>query len=371
MSHSVRFLALAIAAWAGVRAITLGLDPGRDALAATLDDSQLSEAAQGPTAPASATPPPAPGMQVSQPAYGALPYGYGAPPYGWQPYYQPQWLPAQAPPPTVIRLVQAAAPQQAMPAPTYYPPYYASAGMAAPSSIPPLALPQPDGVLLPPRPHSTPPIELHSASEPKRLRGYGYAFYRQEGTRSAPTLAPVGTLGGSQTASRIFYRLAPRLDASFRHYGAFGDYAGSEAALGLRYQPFSNVPLAITAERRQRISGFGRSDFSVFGEYGAYEVKLPSGFTADGFAQAGIVGLTDPDWFVDAQLSATRPVWDGIEAGAGIWTSAQPGVHRVDAGPRLSVPIGKRLNVIADYRFNLAGNAQPSTGAAVTVAADF
>lgn len=259
-----------------------------------------------------------------------------------------------------------------MAVPAYYPPYYASMGIAAPSSIPPLSLPQSHGALLPPpRPHSTPPIELHSASEPKRLRGYSYAFYRQNGTISTPTLALVGTLGGSQTASRIFYRLAPRVDASLRHYRAFGNYAGSEAALGIRYQPFANIPLAVTAERRERISGYGRSDFSVFGEYGAYGVKLPSGFTADGFAQAGIVGLSDPDWFVDTQLSATRPVWGKTEAGLGLWTSAQAGLHRVDAGPRISVPVGKRLNVIADYRFNLAGNADPSSGAAVTVAADF
>ncbi|WP_265569659.1 hypothetical protein [Sphingomicrobium nitratireducens] len=60
-----------------------------------------------------------------------------------------------------------------------------------------------------------------------------------------------------------------------------------------------------------------------------------------------------------------------VDGGFGVWGSAQPGLSRLDAGPRLSMPLGKRMRVHADYRFTLAGNARPGSGPAVTVAGDF
>ena len=366
MSHSVRFLALAITAWAGVRAITLGLDPGRDALAATLDDSLLSEAAQGPTAPAPAAPPPAPGMRSS-------PIGYPPTPYGWMPGYPAMW---QAPPAqTVVRLVQPAAPYASpMAIPAYYyaaPPQAMAMSATLPfdpyAAPPPLLSPPP---LAAPLPSASPPLQ-RGAPTLDRLRLHGWAYYRQETGATSAGLAPGGTLGGSQAGARMLYQVRPGLDASARYVSSIGTVRGSEAALGVRYQPFKNIPLAITAERRQRIDGVGRSDFAAFAEYGAYGVRLPGEFSADGFAQAGVVGVSEKDWFLDAQLSATRPVWRDVRAGAGIWTSAQTGLQRVDIGPRLTMPVGNGLTLHADYRLKVAGNAEPTDGASVTIAGDF
>lgn len=368
MSHSVRFLTLAIAAWAGVRAITLGLDPGRDALAATLDDSQLSEAAQGPTAPASASPPSTPGMQVSTMAYAQNPYG-------WMPAYPPPWAyPAAPPPAPVIRIVQspAAAPS---PGAMAIPAYYYGTTSAYSSQTLPSGLAYPEAASMPTAtasmlPLSTPPLQPQELVEDRRLRGHVWGHYRQD-TSGLPSLAPGGTLGGSQAGVRLLYRVAPGLDLSARNVGSLGNFAGSEAALGVRYAPFANLPLAITAERRQRVHGFGRSDFAAFAEYGAYGVAMPAGFTADGFAQAGMVGLDGKGWFLDAQLAATRPLYRDMRLGAGVWTAAQRGLSRVDIGPRLTVPVGNQLALHADYRVNVAGNAAPGSGATITFAKDF
>jgi hypothetical protein len=54
-----------------------------------------------------------------------------------------------------------------------------------------------------------------------------------------------------------------------------------------------------------------------------------------------------------------------------VWGGAQPGVYRVDAGPRLSMKIRNNIRVHADWRQRLAGKADPGSGPALTLAADF
>jgi hypothetical protein len=49
----------------------------------------------------------------------------------------------------------------------------------------------------------------------------------------------------------------------------------------------------------------------------------------------------------------------------------QPGLYRVDAGPRLSYEFGRGIRIHADYRQRLAGEAAPSSGPALTIAGDF
>ena len=55
----------------------------------------------------------------------------------------------------------------------------------------------------------------------------------------------------------------------------------------------------------------------------------------------------------------------------GVWGGAQPGVYRIDAGPRVTMKVRDNLKVHVDYRFKLAGNAQPGSGPALTLAGDF
>jgi hypothetical protein len=70
-------------------------------------------------------------------------------------------------------------------------------------------------------------------------------------------------------------------------------------------------------------------------------------------------------------MTVSRPVYRQFSAGLGVWGGAQPGIYRVDAGPRITMRVRPNLKVHLDYRARLAGNAQPGSGPAVTLAGDF
>jgi len=144
---------------------------------------------------------------------------------------------------------------------------------------------------------------------------------------------------------------------------------GAELAGGVRVMPFRSIPIAITAERRQSISrdGGGRSAFALFDEGGLYHQPMPLEFSLDAYLQAGAVGLNSRDLL----LVFARPVWGRVSAGVGLWGGYQPGVYRVDAGPRISVRLRDNIYAHIDWRQRLAGRAEPSSGPALTVAADF
>ena len=81
------------------------------------------------------------------------------------------------------------------------------------------------------------------------------------------------TLGGSQAGARVTYWVRPGLAASLRTSTPLGGARGGEVALGVRYQPFRTIPIAVTAERRQRFGrAGGRNDFALFLEGGLYDV---------------------------------------------------------------------------------------------------
>lgn len=86
---------------------------------------------------------------------------------------------------------------------------------------------------------------------------------------------------------------------------------GGELAAGVRVHPLRSIPVWITAERRFQLGryGGGRNAFALFAESGLYNQSLPWGFTLDGYAQAGIVGLSSRDLFADGGATFTRPVY--------------------------------------------------------------
>ena len=67
----------------------------------------------------------------------------------------------------------------------------------------------------------------------------------------------------------------------------------------------------------------------------------------------------------------SRPVWGRFSAGFGVWGGYQPGLYRVDAGPRISMRVRDNISVHLDWRQRLAGDAAPGSGPALTLAADF
>lgn len=190
--------------------------------------------------------------------------------------------------------------------------------------------------------------------------------------RGGATLAPGGTLGGSQAGVRVLRDLGSGFSLSARAYLPLQRPQGAEAAAGLDWRPVAGVPVNILVERRQAVGREGRSAFSVTA-YGGFSRALPEGLRADGYGQAGLVGTRSRDAFVDASLRVVRP-WHRLELGGAVWGAAQPGVSRLDAGPSLSwrLPVpGAHLRLEADWRFRLAGDAAPRSGPALVVAADF
>lgn len=188
----------------------------------------------------------------------------------------------------------------------------------------------------------------------------------------ASSLAPGGTLGGSQAGARLVWRLDHRLALSARAYAPLRRAAGAEAALGLEWRPAPRVPVALLAERRIGLGREGRDAFALM-VHGGGSARLPLSVRLDGYAQAGIVGLAARDLFVDGAARVSVPVGP-VEVGGGAWGAAQPGAARIDAGPsvswRLPVPRSS-LRLSADWRFRIVGDARPDSGPALTLAADF
>ena len=222
---------------------------------------------------------------------------------------------------------------------------------------------------------STPVQPLSIAPPPKpkldRLQLTSWALLR--GAPQPGSLAPGGTLGGSQAGARLTYAFNRWLAASVRTTSPLGGSRGAEIAAGVRVTPFRSIPVAITAERRQSISpdGGGRSAFALFAEGGVYRQPMPLHFSLDAYAQAGVVGFNSRDLFADGAFAFTRPLWGRVSAGFGVWGGAQPGLYRIDAGPRISVRVRDNIYANVEWRQRIAGNAHPGSGPALTLGADF
>ena len=369
MSAPVRFLFVAVAGWALFRGATAGMLPGVEAF--TIARAEAAPPPIVPTefpsiAPPAPQPAAVPGpypQYLAYPQYGAYP---PSPQYAAVPTY---YYPASAP----SRRVTVPPPP---PQPAEQPPYEATPEFYAP--IPQLAewdLAQYAGRPVA-APQSTPaPIPVPSFIPRKhldRMQLSTWALLRsQPGTGS---LASGGTLGGSQAGARLTYAFDPRIAASIRTSTPIGGSTrGGEVAAGVRLTPFPSIPVSITAERRQAIGRFstGRSDFALFAEGGVYQQPLGWNLLLDGYAQAGVVGLRTRDVFADGSLAVSRPVWGRFSAGVGVWGGYQPGLYRIDAGPRLSMRVRPNVSLHLDWRQRLAGSAEPGSGPALTLGANF
>jgi hypothetical protein len=368
MSNSIRFLGAAVLAWAAVRAVSLGLVPGTQALAFDAQAAQPDKPRLPPIEPTPLPPiepvappyaPPGPVAGYSpQPAYPAY---AGYPPYPAYPIYIP--IPASAArssAPQIVYLDRAPALPAEINVYGGAPPMLDSRQPAATASSP---VPAPGW-------QSTPSIgELKLPKLPDRLSISSWATMRNRA--GSDSLANGGMLGGSQAGARLLWRFDPHLSASLRSSAPINSQRGVEAALGLRYQPSARWPVAFTLERRHAFRDYGQSAFALFAEGGLYGRPMPWDSSLDAYFQGGVVDFNNPDWFVDGQAAVTRPVWRNLSAGLGVWGGAQPGLSRLDIGPRASLRVGSRMRVHVDYRYQLLGNAVPGSGGVVTLAGDF
>lgn len=351
MSAALRFLAVAVIGWGALRAASLGVLPGAEMLSV-----ERSEAAVPPIV-ATSLPPiePPPAYAEEQFTYAVAQPGPPAPvPAAYYAPYQPS---ARSAPVTPIAHT---------PPPLFYSPIpqlddwplsrLASASLPARRSTPAAATAVASGGMSKPR--------------LDRLRLTAWSLLRQ---RPGPgSLASAGTLGGSQAGARLTYYVTPQIAASLRTSSPIGRSSGGEVAGGVRIAPFRSIPVALTVERRQAFGrGGGRSAFALFLEGGLYQRPMPWRFQLDAYAQAGIVGARRRDLFADGALTLTRPLYGRFSGGFGLWGGVQPGLYRVDAGPRLTMRVRDNVRVHVDWRQRVAGNASPPSGPALTLAGDF
>jgi len=365
MSNSIRFLGTAIFAWAAVRAVSLGIIPGTQALAF---DAEAAQSARPPLPAIQPTP-----LPPIDPVAATIPSSGPGPIPGPQ-FFSGASYPAYAPYPVYIP-VPAVSASRSVPAQIAYldrppavpaeinvyggAPAFGEWDRPAATPPPPVAAPQ-----------STPSFgELKLPKLPGRLSISSWATMRNQA--GSDSLANSGMLGGSQAGVRLLWKVDPHLSASIRASAPVNSQRGIEASLGIRYQPFTSIPVAVTLERRHAVGNYGQSAFALFAEGGTNGRPMPWNATLDGYFQAGIVDFNSPDWFVDGQAAVSRPVWRNLSAGLGLWGGAQPGLNRLDVGPRATLRVGRAMRVHLDYRYKLLGNAVPGSGGVVTLAGDF
>lgn len=229
-------------------------------------------------------------------------------------------------------------------------------GMVEPINIAPM---------LPP-----PPAQTHFTPPPSRWSGSGWLMVRQG---SGISTAPGGQIGGSQGGIRIAYTIDRR-----RRVAVFGRFVtplegrGREATIAAEWQP-TRAPVRIVAEHRFAIDG-GTSG-PALGLVTGGELGLPAGFGLETYGQAGVIRRDRTEPYADGAARATRRIpGTPVSLGAGAWGAAQRGAARLDIGPSatVAVPIaGQRVRLAVDWRQRVAGDARPGSGVALTLGSDF
>lgn len=300
-----------------------------------------------------------------------------------------------APPVPVVRsdpraahaLLAPPAMLQAVPTPRFVRPAGTEPFAAAPSGILLAAI---AGYSLPPIPSSAGEAaarrrdELHAVQrgKPSRWRFDTWLFLR-EGSGAAAAAARTPLYGASQVGAVAAFRLAPtsprQPEAYARLSKALIEGGESEAALGLRLDPVSVLPITLHAEARVTERD-GRFELrpSAFVTAGFEERALPGGMALRGYGQAGYVGGRHASGFADGMIAADRALAEvgtaELRLGAGAWGGAQRGTARLDVGPTVSLALpvaGAPVRLSADYRIRVAGDAAPGGGAALTLSTGF
>jgi hypothetical protein len=215
----------------------------------------------------------------------------------------------------------------------------------------------------------------------RRLRYYAYSFWRS-GQPGTDQIAPAAQYGGSQSGIIANYRLTDYggggrgLSLLVRAAATPGKFSDEELAVGLRWQPFNALPMNVSAERRIRTQS--PDQFAVYAAGSAGNVPLILGLRARGFAQAGVIPARQPNIFFDAGMRAETKLVDSgksaVSIGLGGWAGGQRGASRFDIGPTIRGDIGigrTRLDISADWRFRVGGNARPGNGPAVTISTGY
>ena len=366
MRPSLRFLGLAIVGWAGLRAAAHGVLPGAEIFQIEPSEAKAPSIVATEFPPIEPIPPAVPGAASTDLTPTAMPYGQMYPQI--RPVAVPVYYAAASPSQGPTRL------RNVLPTPTPAPQFYSPIPRLDEwplSRVAAASMPANRSSVV--APGQSIPVALEQNGV-DRLQLTAWALLRppQAGISSPRSLSTGGTLGASQAGARLSYNFTRSIAATLRTTSEVGR-RGGELAAGMRIQPVGGVPVWLTAERRQRLGkyGGGRNAFALFFEGGVWDRPMPLHFSLDAYLQGGVVGFHHRDRFIDGGFTFTRPVYKQFSAGFGLWGGAQPGVYRVDAGPRISMRVRNNVRVHVDWRQRLAGNAAPGSGPAVTLAGDF
>lgn len=192
------------------------------------------------------------------------------------------------------------------------------------------------------------------------------------------------TYGASQAGAVLRYRLdmasGHRPTAYVRTTSTLGALNETAAALGVAARPIAALPIVAALEGRVvDQNGDSRVQPAAMAVTELPPLALPGALRAELYAQAGYVGGRYATAFADGQLRVDRSLLSLGRAearlGGGAWGGVQEGASRLDAGPGLTVsaPLSPKVfgRLALDWRFRVAGNAEPGSGPAMTVAAGF
>lgn len=252
--------------------------------------------------------------------------------------------------------------------------------------LPPFLLAYLQGAPVPPGVPAAAPLlvgasKSSAALAVSRWSADGWLLLRQDTTASFASDRP--SYGRSQAGAVVRYALAPasghRPQAYVRASTALSGARERELAAGFSARPLAGMPVRLAAEARVSDTRDGTAlRPAVYAVSEFPPVELPLGTRSEAYLQAGYVGGRFATAFVDGQGRIERPLarWGEAElvAGAGAWGGAQKGSARLDIGPTaaLAFRLGDaRGRLAADYRFRVAGGAEPSSGPAVTISAGF
>jgi hypothetical protein len=233
------------------------------------------------------------------------------------------------------------------------------------------------------------PLERTSSAQLPQFSRFAQDRWSADGwlllRRDTSTPSPVGrpSYGRSQAGAVLRYGLAPLSphypQAYLRASTALAGAREHEVALGLSIRPLRGAPLRMMVEARGSKTAFGSELRPA--AYAVTELpplRLPFGARGEAYVQGGYVGGEFATPFVDGQIRAERAIAQigstELSFGAGVRGGAQKGSGRLDAGPAVAATfrLGKGFGRIAtDYRFRVAGDAEPSSGPALTLSAGF
>lgn len=223
-----------------------------------------------------------------------------------------------------------------------------------------------------------------SAAPVRRWSGDGWLLVRRGGGSLPAGAGLAPTYGANQIGAVLRYRLMAgdrhQTSAYVRGYSALNGTGEREAAFGLSARPLAGLPLIAMAEVRASrfMTGTTHARPAVTLVSALPPVRLGKGIEAETYAAAGYVGGAAATPFIDGQMRVEQVVSRlgsaNLRVGVGAWGGAQNGVNRLDVGPTLRLSwfgghAGVRLAV--DWRVRVEGNAQPTSGPALTLSAGF